>query len=70
MTTRPPLRLMACFTAVLLTVFFLGKTAHAMDSGYDRVMRTGTIRCGYIAFPPYLMQDLNTGEFSGLAYDL
>lgn len=41
----------------------------AKESAYDRVMRTGLLRCGYITSPPYLIKDVNTGIFSGIAYD-
>jgi ABC-type amino acid transport substrate-binding protein len=40
------------------------------ESVYDRVMRTGTIRCGYAPIEPVLRKDGNTGELSGAAYDL
>ncbi|MCB1556628.1 MAG: amino acid ABC transporter substrate-binding protein [Alphaproteobacteria bacterium] len=44
--------------------------AHAADkekeSVYDRVMRTGTIRCGYGQNPPYTVVDLNTGKVTGI----
>ncbi len=40
------------------------------ESVYDRVMRTGTIRCGYGISPPVLVQDPNTKEISGLDYDV
>lgn len=33
-------------------------------------MRTGTLRCGYVVWPPYLFKDPNTGAFSGISYDL
>ncbi|TAH36103.1 MAG: transporter substrate-binding domain-containing protein [Alphaproteobacteria bacterium] len=39
------------------------------ESVFDRVMRTKTIRCGYFIRPGFLMKDVNTGEFSGIAYD-
>jgi ABC-type amino acid transport substrate-binding protein len=39
------------------------------ETSYDRVMRTGVIRCGYVEWPPYLLKDPNTQEFSGLIYD-
>ena len=39
------------------------------ESTYDRVMRTGVIRCGYAAWPPTLVKDPNTGAFSGIYYD-
>jgi ABC-type amino acid transport substrate-binding protein len=39
----------------------------AKESTYDRVMRTGTIRCGYVVYPPNMIKDVNTGEISGIA---
>lgn len=39
------------------------------ESTYERVMRTGTIRCGYALWGNYLQKDPNTGEFSGIIYD-
>ena len=48
----------------------LGKTAEAPgESAYARVMRTGTIRCGYLFYPKILQRDLNTGAYSGYAYE-
>ena len=32
---------------------------------YDRVMKTGTLRCGYVLWPPLLTKDPNTGAFKG-----
>jgi ABC-type amino acid transport substrate-binding protein len=43
--------------------------AQARESTYERVMRTGVIRCGYIVWPPLLSKDPNTGAISGLAHD-
>jgi ABC-type amino acid transport substrate-binding protein len=39
------------------------------ESTYDRVMRTGTIRCGYVVVPPTMIKDQNTGALSGIVYD-
>ncbi len=39
------------------------------ESVYDRVERTGTIRCGYISWPPFLIKDANTGKVSGIFVD-
>lgn len=57
-------------TLLLLTLSFLPSLASASDDAYDRVMKSGTIRCGYIVYPPQLSKDPNTGKISGLAYDL
>ena len=48
-------------------LFMLPTVAQAKDeSVYDRVMRTGTIRCGYYAWPPIQTKNLNTGEIEGI----
>lgn len=39
------------------------------SSGYDRVMASKTLRCGYISWPPYLSKDVNTGKVSGFFAD-
>jgi ABC-type amino acid transport substrate-binding protein len=40
------------------------------ESAYDRVMRTGTLRCGYVFWPRFFVKDLTTGAYSGLYYDI
>ncbi|MCB1556809.1 MAG: transporter substrate-binding domain-containing protein [Alphaproteobacteria bacterium] len=37
---------------------------------YDRVMRTGKVRCGYVVIDPTFIKDPNTGAFSGIVYEL
>lgn len=39
------------------------------QSAYDRVMESGTIRCGYGISPPWILRDPNTKEMSGLNVD-
>ena len=39
------------------------------ESVYDRVIRTGIIRCGYMPSPLYLEVEPNTKQISGLVYD-
>lgn len=36
---------------------------------YDRVVSSGTLRCGYVTYPPGLIKDPNTGKFSGTFYE-
>ena len=44
-------------------------TAQQQESAYDRVMRTGEIRCGYVsASLPFFARDPNTGAFYGIWY--
>lgn len=58
--------LILCFLALLPFPAF----AAEKESAYDRVMKTHTLRCGYILYPPYMEKDLKTGKFSGPAYDI
>ncbi|MCB1556181.1 MAG: transporter substrate-binding domain-containing protein [Alphaproteobacteria bacterium] len=67
------------FFACLFIQFYIIQTppAHAFEkidkseSVYDRVMRTGTIRCAYIlGLAPEMMKDPNTGVLSGISYDI
>ncbi|MDD2326016.1 MAG: transporter substrate-binding domain-containing protein [Alphaproteobacteria bacterium] len=44
--------------------------AFVVESVYDRVMRTGTIRCGYTPYSVGFIKDPNTGAFSGIYYDV
>lgn len=40
------------------------------ESAYDRVMRTGVLRCGYFSWPPFFEKDPTTGAVSGVTYDI
>ncbi len=40
------------------------------ESAYERVMRTGTLKCGIMLWPPYFEADANTGKISGMGADL
>lgn len=44
--------------------------AEQKESVYERVLRTGTIRCGYRSWAPNVVKDPNTGELSGIVYDV
>lgn len=41
-----------------------------IESSYERVLRTGTLRCAYGLWEPAVMRDPNTGELSGIVYDI
>jgi ABC-type amino acid transport substrate-binding protein len=45
-------------------------TAITKESAFARVMRTGTITCGYVVIPPQLGRDPNTGKLFGVGVDL
>lgn len=40
------------------------------ESAYDRVMRTGTVRCGYVPINPVVIKDPNTGKLSGMDVEI
>ncbi|MDD3182556.1 MAG: transporter substrate-binding domain-containing protein [Alphaproteobacteria bacterium] len=40
------------------------------ETAFERVMRTGTLRCGYYVFAPTTLRDPNTGALSGLSVDM
>ena len=40
------------------------------ESAYERVMKTGTLRCAYILYPQFFDRDPNTGAFTGIDVDL
>ena len=39
------------------------------ESVYDRVQATGEIRASYAVYPPYFIQDANTGDLSGIFFE-
>ena len=60
------------------TAFAVGKYAApqsatqpsaAKETAYQRVMRTGTIRCQYLLYPKFIERDPNTQKLSGLYVD-
>ena len=40
------------------------------ETAYERVMRTGTLRCGYAPWQPGVIVDPNTGDISGVFPDI
>lgn len=61
--------------AVLLSVLAVqlvdkNNNAASGESAFDRVMRTKTLRCGYVIYPPQFDKDPATGKMSGILYDL
>lgn len=47
----------------------LSYAASSDETAYERVIRTGTLRCGYITWPPFFEKDLKTGEAKGINAD-
>jgi polar amino acid transport system substrate-binding protein len=56
-----------------LLIIFFSLPAWADDnkkeSAFERVMRTNTIRCGWLVYPPFFSKDMNTGKLSGLTFE-
>jgi ABC-type amino acid transport substrate-binding protein len=44
-------------------------TKAAKETAYERIVRTGEIRCAYANFAPYFIKDSGTGAFSGIWHD-
>jgi ABC-type amino acid transport substrate-binding protein len=42
---------------------------HQHDEAFQRVLRTGTIRCGYFLWPPYMARNPQTKALEGVNYD-
>jgi ABC-type amino acid transport substrate-binding protein len=60
---------------VLLGVYLVTPTFRPVqqvvaETAFERIMQTRSLRCGYIIAAPGLIKDANTGQLSGLVYDL
>lgn len=55
-------------TLLFLTISFPALAAND-QSVFDRVIKSGTIRCGYFSWYPAITKDPNTGQLSGIFYD-
>jgi ABC-type amino acid transport substrate-binding protein len=48
-----------------------GNSITVAESAYDRVLRTGILRCGYADWPPYVfVKNAETGKVSGILPDV
>ncbi|MCB1531017.1 MAG: transporter substrate-binding domain-containing protein [Rhodospirillales bacterium] len=63
------LAVIAAFATVKLTMP-AGITATPKETAYERVMRTGVLRCGYGAWAPFVLKDPVTSEMTGLFVEL
>lgn len=57
------------FLIACILLIALPAQAAEKESAYERVMRTGVTKCGYVVWPPLFNKDPNTGVFSGIFYD-
>ncbi len=56
-------------TSLALPLMSAGTSVLA-DDYWTTVQQRGTLRCAYAFAPPYMMQDINTGEYRGVYLDL
>ncbi|MBY0357072.1 MAG: transporter substrate-binding domain-containing protein [Candidatus Obscuribacterales bacterium] len=66
-----PRNIVVMFFAVCL--FLTGCAAGELrkpESAMDRVLKSGKIRCSYLPYSSYFRKDPNTGELSGIFYDI
>lgn len=72
-------KLLFIILTVILSVTASLYTVHAYlnssqptknETLYDRVIRTGAIRCGYTPYSVGFMKDPNTGQMGGIYYDI
>lgn len=67
--------LIAVIASVLVTGLYFkntdsGAASPKTETAYERVIRTGTIRCGYGVAAPYVEMDPNTKKMRGFAVDI
>lgn len=60
----------ALFLTVLMLALSLPAHAGEKETAFDRILRTGVIRCGYYVFPPVTYRDPKTNELSGFSVDM
>jgi len=57
--------------AVVVVLFTHGSQGTASsNTAFNKAISSGTMRVGYIPYPPYIIQDPKTGALSGIFYDL
>jgi polar amino acid transport system substrate-binding protein len=66
-------RLLTATVAASLTLVACGGESVRQTSStvslYDRVIKDGTIRCGYVVYSPGCLKDPNTGKLSGIGIE-
>jgi ABC-type amino acid transport substrate-binding protein len=55
---------------LIALICLLFSTQAFAETAYDRVLRTGEIRCGYGIYAPWIEKDLKTGEMKGVMAEL
>lgn len=63
--------ILAALACLLASCDKLGTNAPASKpTAYDRVIQSGTLRVGYIHYPPGFTKDPNNGKLSGIMHDV
>lgn len=60
----------AVTSATVVALLPRGNKASTVETLYQRVMRTGTLRCGYFVMDSLMSRDPATGKLSGPGYDI
>ncbi len=74
MTTKT-LLIVTTMIAALAGAFISNAISHKTtttpqrETTYERIIRTHTVRCGYILWPPFITQDANTKKMGGFEYE-
>ena len=55
---------------LLLTALSAPALSASRETGYERMMHSGTLRCGYSVWPPFFEVDVNTGQLKGLVKEV
>ncbi len=58
------------FRALIAAFLIMTPLAVKAETVFDRVQRTGTLRCGFLAWPMYFDIDPNTKQVSGISKEL
>lgn len=58
--------------ALVAAIFYFvsPNKSSSSNSVADSVLKSGTVRIGYVVYPPFLIKDANSGQLSGVSYDL
>lgn len=70
MKAKPFGPILAAIAILLLAACERAQGGAGSDPTYERIIQSGTIRVGYVAYPPSFIIDPNTRRFSGISHDV
>ncbi|MGQ0527809.1 MAG: substrate-binding periplasmic protein [Alphaproteobacteria bacterium] len=59
-----------CITLFAVSFFPVKNAPTEHHAVFQKVLKSGTLRCGYAAWEPMFVIDSNTGKLSGISYDI